>query len=202
MKREEALKQINEIKEIIESENKVKLPKMEFVIFGIFFMISPFIIHLTTGFTFGISKLQNNLYVGIVTSLYFIVFTFFIIPKLAVYLRKNNKETFYKTHPLIKKVLELERPVVFSMIGVIAALVIINKPIFIFSFVLIFWGMFFYLLGVLSNDKVIRIISWSDIIVGCILIVVTYYTYSNFVFYFSSFYFGLAFLVMGLRNSK
>ena len=202
MNKDEALKQINEIKDIIESENKIKLPKMEFIIFGLFFMISPFIIHLTTGFTFGVAKLENNLYVGIVTSLYFIVFTFFIIPKLVVILKRTDKELFDKNHPLIKKVLELERPVIFSMIGVIAALVIINLPIFIFSFVLIFWGIFFYLLGVLANDRVIRIISWSDIIVGCILIVVTYYTYSNLVFYFSSFYFGLTFLVMGLRNSK
>ena len=202
MNKNEALRQINEIKDIIESENSIKLPGLEFVILGIFFIISPFIIHFTTGFSFGIAGLENNLYVGITTSFYFIISTFFIIPKLVIYLRKNRGKTSCQSHPLIKKVLELERPVIFCMIGVIIALVIIDKPIFIFSFVLIFWGIFFYLLGILANDRVIRTISWCNIIVGCILIVVTYYTYSNFVFYFSSFYFGLTFLIIGLNNFK
>ena len=208
MDREEALKQIEEIKNIIETGNRVVIPGMLFILYGVFFIVSPYLMHYSSGLTFEIHVLMNSIWYQFVAQIsFYVIFTLYIIPKLAITFKETK--IIFNSKPgvtsLINNMLNLEKVIFYAMWLSIIVLSVTMNGYFVFPFALIFTGIFFYLLGVLSLDKVMRIISLTNITAGAIFIILNNFLFNQsfiFAMIIVPNYLGITMFIIGCRNLK
>ena len=212
MNKEEALKHIEEMKEIIESDNLIDLPGTFILLIGIFFTVFPFIMYWTRGFTFNLELLygNNNLGGGILISLFIVISICWIMPKLTMIIDKKlytKVEESCLLHPLLLKTLSIDKPLMIGMYGTMAAFLITGNYNYVFPMVFIFIGIFYCLLSrFMNNLNILLKIAWSYIYIGIISIVFIYFlkgdNNKNYLTLFLSLYFGITFIIIGLKSRK
>jgi hypothetical protein len=208
MDREEALKQINEIKSVLERGNRIEIPGTLFILYGIFFIVSPYILHYTSGFTWGVHVLESSIWYQFTAQIsFYAIFILFVIPKLA--LRFKETRIIFCEKPynpsIINNMLNLEKVIFYAMWLSIIVLYLTMNAYFIFPFALIFTGIFFYFLGVLSLDKIMRGISLTNITAGAIFILLNNFLFNqSFIFAMMIVpnYLGITMLIIGHRTLK
>ena len=192
MNKEEALKQIELITKTIDADNQILLSPPILVIIGILLCLIPVIELTTGGLTFGIS-MSDTANIIIHWIVYIIIFGG--ISKIAHHYFKTENHS--STHPLLKKVFKIKLPLLVSIFGTSFFFAISGNGLLVFPVVLILLGLLYNFFGQFSI-KIIRIFSWSYIILGLLLAYLTQFKLGGIIQLFSLIYLGGSYIIMGL----
>jgi hypothetical protein len=196
MDTQEALLKINEIYQVMESNNKVIFSGEKLIAIGIYLLLIPFLEIFTNYLTFGLVG-DKPVAVGLIHFLFYL-FSIQLISKFEFKEKSNHSVA----HPLIQKAFQIGKPFYYSIIGIIVALLVIGQAQLAHPVVFILQGLLFNLYGRFSIPAV-SWIAWSFIVVGIGYALLTPYQISNLWIYMLI-YNGLAYVAMGflLRRAR
>ncbi|MCP4180295.1 MAG: hypothetical protein GY756_21235 [bacterium] len=198
MEKEEAIKQIELINNVIESSNNLFFSGRKLIILGIIVLFIAPIEYFTEGLSFGVHLLSKPA----INTILQIVF-YFLIYYICVKVCARDDQDFDKTpkNPVLLKALGIHDTIILTMFGTIIVLTIIGRGELIFPIVYLFIGMLFDFFGRFTT-KIIIIISRSYIILGLIFLGLTHWFGMNYLWIFFTVYMSITYIIMGVSLIK
>ncbi len=194
---QQAIEQINSIRQLLESSTRVLISGKRMIGFGILFILIPVLEWGTDYFSFGVSQLQMPL-LNLAIHIVFYMLLFSIVGRvIGRYYKEGREKT---NHPLIANAFAIHKPILIAMIGAIFALSYVGQYNLIFPMVFLFLGILFNLYGRFTISFV-RLVSWSYILLGIVYIALDHINVSWLWIVFMC-YLGLSYIVTGIVINK
>ena len=195
MNREEALRQIEEINNVIESSHRFFLSGTLAIAYGVAILLIPIIELTTQELTFGMHFGALHL---AVKSLIHVIVYFSIFQGLRLFVEKKYANDVPKpSHPLLVHALAFHRPIVLACCGTIIVLGSLDLEPLIPAYILVFFGVLFNFYGRLSN-RFVLFLSYTYIVAGLVLAYCMKFQNPNLWMWFSS-YLGISFIALGIH---
>ena len=200
MDQSDALKQIEEIRTILEASNQLLISGSRMVVYGIVLALVPVIELPTKLLTFGADfGSLRPLVIGLTHVVFYILLFQIVKWLLSRFWEESGKSA---THPVMKQALRIDRPILACIAATVFVFFLIGQPNLIFPLIMIFFGLLFNFYGRFSSTLVLRV-SWSYIILGFLNAYLTS-TSLHHVWIWFDVYLALSFIAMGifLRTAK
>jgi len=194
MDQSDALKQIEEIRAILEASNEFLLSGSRVVCYGIILALVPLIEIPSNLLTFGqdFGRLHS-----LVMAIIHVVF-YGVLFQVVRWLLNRFWDASEKSasHPVMKQALRVDRPILACIVATVFVFFQIGRQDLIFPLVLIFFGLLFNLYGRFSSPLVLKV-SWSYIILGFLNAYLTRWSFYHVWIWFDV-YLALSFIAMGM----
>ena len=196
MKKEEAIKQIESISEILNSGNQILLSVPHLISIGIVLCLIPIIDFTTQSFTFG-CKISGT--TTLITNLAIYYMIFFVLHRIISKIYKIEKSR--TKNPLIIKAFKIKYAfTAFFALGS-TALGFSGNAILIYPLIYVFIGLLYNLIGQFSL-RIVRVISWTYILGGILFIYLTSVIDYDYLWKFFVIYMGLSYIYMAYSISR
>lgn len=191
MEKNEALKRIEAIMQTIEASNRIFISSTHMTLFGIIILLIPVI-------EFGFSRICLSVeilkqpFISLIAHILFYLLLFIVVN--LVFLKGKCP---HEGHNItIKTAFRIFRVIFVSIIGFIILLNIIGQEALVCPVVLILLGIFYNLLGQFSI-KIIRVFSWTYIILGFTLAYINNKFGIPHSWMIFTIYLGISYIIMG-----
>ena len=197
MEKNDAIKQIESIKDVIDSSNKMFFSGKKLIVLGVLLLLIPIIEYSTQWMTFGFQDMSTPVVNAIVhVVVYYLIF--YVIVKIICKLKKNKH--FGTPNSVISKAFAVHTPIIYTMLAAVVILIAIGHGALAFPVVFLFLGILFNLFGRFTNNTIMNV-SWSYIVLGLIYMVLTVFSIS-YLWVFFIVYLAVTYIIMGVSVSR
>jgi len=201
MEKNDAIKQIESIKEVIDSGNKIFFSGRQLVVVGVLLLFVPVLEYTTQGLTFGYQFMSTAVVDWTVHILvYGIIFYVLVHIILRIFNKVKKTKHFEEANTVISKALGIHTPLIYTMLATVVVLIAIGHGALAFPVVFLFLGILFNLFGRFTNNTIMNV-SWSYIVLGLIYMVLTVFSIS-YLWVFFIVYLAVTYIIMGVSVSR